>query len=107
MDSPWPRARAMATSSGLRHSSIRNFTRVEGHRKRASPKPLEYANGVVSSVAGLAPDRPAHKSSEANTIGIELRIGLDDRCRPIAVRQHVSDIVHRDAGSLEDWGSAE
>lgn len=65
LDSPWPRARAMATSSGLRHSSTRNFTRARGHRERASPKPLECPNGVVSSAADLAPDRPAHKSERA------------------------------------------
>ena len=45
--------------------------------------------------------------SELNPIPIELRISLDDRRRVVSVRQHLSNIVHRDSRSLEHRRSAE
>jgi len=66
VDSPWPRLRARATRSGLKHSSTRNFTLARPRRNSRSPKPWEAATAVATSFAGgLAAGRPTHKSQQA------------------------------------------
>ena len=107
VDSPWPahaRSRRVPGSGIHQRGTSRAPEVIESERLRSlwNTQTTWFRPRPASRRIGLRINR-----SEPNTICIKLRISLDDRRWPIAVRQHVCNVVHREAGSLEDRCSAE